>query len=139
MIPGPVDGGPSHCNIKIILSSDTPRYSSVSLFRRLARMPIYQCELLLILSFLFTSASAALINVTVDDEAADPSSGSKISYGSGGAFGPKCSRCAAQPDAGQAYKGSWHDATPDSLVTTPQNATFRFTGKHEGFADITWQ
>lgn len=77
---------------------------------------------------LFTSAT--LVNITVDDNSVDPIS--RILYSPGWNYGPSCQRCQARPDPAETYTQSWHDATFDSSnsnLSTPQNATFKFTGK----------
>lgn len=82
----------------------------------------------LYLFFLYSSSllitSAALVNVTVDDQGTDPRTGSAIVYTPEGTLsvGQQCAGCSTQPDLSQAYQGTWHDAT--SIET----ATFTFTG-----------
>lgn len=94
-----------------------------------------QYGLLWILSSLRTFTSAALVNVTVDDNAGDPVSLFKISYTSSWNYGPDCSGCQAKLDAKQVYMGSWHDATHKSSGIR-QNATFDFIGEHKDVMDI---
>lgn len=81
----------------------------------------------------FASAYGALVNITVDDQGPDPTTGNLISRTSGMSLGQNCGvACDAQPDASQAYNGTWVDTTFDPSRTdehnVPQNATFSFTG-----------
>ncbi|KAI1797505.1 hypothetical protein LXA43DRAFT_877148 [Ganoderma leucocontextum] len=79
-------------------------------------------------------ASAALINITVDDTFGDPFTGNQILYEPQGAWqlGQSCSTCTAHPDKSLAFNGTWHDSTfndaglpdADQLPT----ATFSFVG-----------
>ena len=86
--------------------------------------------LLLYLLICFSAlVSAVLFNVTVDDNTADPVSGSRIIYSANWNYGPDCSRCEAQLDAEQVYMETWHDAT-SRPPSAPQNATFTFTGNN---------
>ena len=77
-------------------------------------------------------STAALVNVTVDDNAFDPRTGVSISYAPSEEWniGPNCSSCAAQPDPMQAYNRTWHDITyrPTEDVDAMQTATFFFNG-----------
>jgi hypothetical protein len=71
-------------------------------------------------------------NVTVDDQGVDPASKSAVSYSSGWSTGQTCPGCEAQPDAKQAYEGTWHDTTYDPAYAgrnIPRNATFEFNGR----------
>ena len=85
-------------------------------------------------SQLLPQASAALVNVTVDDTYGDPFTGNPIIYQPQGAWQPgqSCSTCTAHPDKSLAFNGTWHDSTfndaslPDA-VQLPI-ATFSFTG-----------
>lgn len=105
-------------------------------------MTIFQRALLWILTSLPPFALAVLVNVTVDDDAPDPISGSKILYTQNWNYGPNCSFCATRPDIQQVLMRTWHDATyvynisnpvPPLSTGTPQNATFEFTGKHYAY------
>ncbi|GJE89300.1 hypothetical protein PsYK624_053970 [Phanerochaete sordida] len=75
--------------------------------------------------------SAALVNVTVDDQGADPTSKFELSFNPPWTLGQNCSGCEAQPDPKQVHGGTWSDITYDPSSPTrtfPQNATFDFTG-----------
>ncbi|GJE89290.1 hypothetical protein PsYK624_053870 [Phanerochaete sordida] len=85
---------------------------------------------LLFISSFLTPVFGRLINVTVDDQGADPTTGTVINYEAMWAIGP-CSSCGAKPDANNALDGTWHDTTynPDiPAETLLRNATFNFTG-----------
>lgn len=104
-------------------------------------MTIFKYRSQWILLFLPTFTSAALVNVTVDENAGlgNSVSGFEISYSPSWNYGPDCSFCRARPDVERVYMGSWHDATYDPSKTTPhpQNVTLIFTGKHDDVVDIT--
>ncbi|GJE89253.1 hypothetical protein PsYK624_053490 [Phanerochaete sordida] len=76
-------------------------------------------------------AFAALVNVTVDDQGADPTSKYGFSFNPPWIIGQNCPGCEAKPDPKQAHGGTWSDITYDPSSPTrtiPQNATFDFTG-----------
>ncbi|GJE89305.1 hypothetical protein PsYK624_054020 [Phanerochaete sordida] len=75
------------------------------------------------------------VNVTVDDQGSDSTTGEKINYEGDWAIGPNCLNstlpCGARPDPNQALDGTWHDTTYNPSVLSqviPRNATFKFTG-----------
>lgn len=80
-----------------------------------------------------TSAFAALLNVTVDDQGTDPTTGEGIGYEGPWQVEPGCFDCYARPDGNQAHDGTWHD-TEYNANYPPQdvsrNVTFTFTGTH---------
>lgn len=80
----------------------------------------------------FYERCSALYNVTVDDSGFDPLTGAAIHYGVDWDYGPTCTKCLAQPEAGEAYNDTWHDAsylsTSSSDNNIPQTMTFQFTG-----------
>ncbi|GJE89328.1 hypothetical protein PsYK624_054270 [Phanerochaete sordida] len=81
----------------------------------------------------FISTYGALVNITVDDQGVDPTTGNFISRTSGMSLGQNCNAsCDARPDASQAFNGTWLDTTFDPSRNDghniPQNATFSFTG-----------
>lgn len=87
---------------------------------------------LTLFSLIHFFASATLVNITVDDNSVDSVSGSRIIYSQGWNYGPSCQSCEARPNPAETFMQSWHDTTFASSnpnLTTPQNATFKFTGK----------
>ena len=102
------------------------------------------CNFDLVMSFLLAilaSACAFVImvigvptNVTVDDQGFDPTTKYAVSYWPNSSYwslGQTCTGCESQPDAKQAYEGTWHDTTYDPAYAgrnIPRNATFEFTG-----------
>ncbi|GJE96838.1 hypothetical protein PsYK624_130450 [Phanerochaete sordida] len=83
----------------------------------------------------FTLARGALVNVTVDDDGSDLTTGARINYEGDWAIGPACVNstidCEASLDATQVRDGTWHGTTYDPSIssqTIPGNATFSFTG-----------
>ncbi|GJE89217.1 hypothetical protein PsYK624_053120 [Phanerochaete sordida] len=95
-------------------------------------IPLFSCRYILAF-FTFVHlcpALGALINVTVDDQGSDSTTGTSIVYEAQWAIGP-CSTCGAQPDPNNAIDGTWHDTTYNPSVpaqTLLRNATFEFTG-----------
>ncbi|KAJ3556234.1 hypothetical protein NM688_g2137 [Phlebia brevispora] len=77
-------------------------------------------------------ARSALINVTVDDNSPDPTTGLSITYAPSGewSFGPDCSSCTAKPDPTKALDGTWHDVSffPSVDANVTQTATLVFNG-----------
>lgn len=79
-------------------------------------------------------ASAALVNVTVDDTFGDPSTGKQVVYSPQGAWQPGqfCTTCTAHPDKSLAFNGTWHDSTFNDAglpgTTQLPVATFSFVG-----------
>ncbi|OJT13238.1 hypothetical protein TRAPUB_10257 [Trametes pubescens] len=74
------------------------------------------------------SASAALVNVTIDDTFGDESNGNQITYEPSTLWnvGQNCTGCTAHPDPALALKGTWHDSTyNDTQSNDPsvQNST----------------
>ncbi|GJE89215.1 hypothetical protein PsYK624_053100 [Phanerochaete sordida] len=89
-----------------------------------------RCILALLTLIHLSPVLGALINVTVDDQGIDPTTGTSIVYEAQWAIGP-CSFCGAQPDANMALDGTWHDTTYNvnsPTETLLRNATFEFTG-----------
>ncbi|KAJ7585677.1 hypothetical protein C8J56DRAFT_788566 [Mycena floridula] len=88
------------------------------------------------LAFFIYSASAVLVNVTIDDTFGDPTTGNKIQYSppSSWNLGGDCNGCSAYPSAAQAYLHTWQDGTfnKDSGSNPNPNqvllATVPFTG-----------
>ena len=78
-----------------------------------------------------------LQNVTIDDEYGDFQTGVKPTYlevgGCGWKQGSKCTDCFAQPDASQAFNGTWHDATYHEEDGNYCGINLEFTGKHHTF------
>ncbi|GJE89265.1 hypothetical protein PsYK624_053620 [Phanerochaete sordida] len=81
------------------------------------------------------TALGALVNVTVDDEGSDLTTGERINYEGDWAVGPACVdsivACEASPDVTQVRDGSWHGTTHNPNIpsqTVPGNATFSFNG-----------
>ena len=66
--------------------------------------------LLWILS-LSTCSLSVLVNVSIDDTLGDETNNHKILYTNEWKFGQSCVDCTAKPDADQAYRNTWHDAT----------------------------
>ena len=93
----------------------------------------YSRAILSAVFFRLCLTSAALLNVTVDDQGDDPTTTYGVSYTANDwNIGQTCKGCQAQPDASMAHGGTWHDATYDPSIAsraTPQNATFDFTGE----------
>ncbi|KAI0825218.1 hypothetical protein BC628DRAFT_255421 [Trametes gibbosa] len=59
-------------------------------------------------------ASAALVNITIDDTFGDESNGNKINYNSPSLLwnvGQDCPACTAQPNPKLVSNGTWHDST----------------------------
>lgn len=80
-----------------------------------------------------TPVFATSVNVTVDDQGTDSTTGASISYEGPWNLQPGCPDCSAMPDGKQAHDGTWHDAkynvnNPTQIVSL--NATFNFTGAH---------
>jgi len=73
------------------------------------------------ISILFLNVSrlvlSVLTNISIDDASSDPLTGTRITYGltndvtGGWNVGQACSGCFAQPDASQAFNGTWHDSS----------------------------
>ena len=86
----------------------------------------------------FSPATAHLVNVTVDDDGADPLTGERITYFTNTwVQGAQCPLCWAQPNASQTYSGTWHDATyrpgaTEANEVDTQTAQFNFTGAFDG-------
>lgn len=76
--------------------------------------------------------STAALNVTVDDQGADPNTGQRIAYSTGWNTGQSCSKCQIVPDETMAYMSTWSDATSDVDVIT-QAAAFTFSGAPSSF------
>lgn len=80
------------------------------------------------------STYGRLVNITVDDQATDPTTGqSLIVYSNHFAAGQDCgSDCASRPNPSQAFDETWHDVTydpgRDDYHNIPQTATFQFNG-----------
>lgn len=78
--------------------------------------------------------TAALINVTVDDQGTDPRTGAAIAYmptDNNWNIVQDCVACATNPNPVEAMHGTWHDATYSGAVVgqeEPDAATFEFTG-----------
>ncbi|KAF5377227.1 hypothetical protein D9615_006346 [Tricholomella constricta] len=72
---------------------------------------------IIFITLLVLQSQAALQNITIDDTVADPLSGQKIIYQPTGAWnsGADCIRCTARPDESEAFNGTWHDSTFNSL------------------------
>ncbi|PAV23423.1 hypothetical protein PNOK_0049100 [Pyrrhoderma noxium] len=69
---------------------------------------------LCIIPLFITHALAALVNVTIDDQFGDPSTGQHIAYSPEDAWqvGQTCQACTAKPTpAEDAYLGTWSDAS----------------------------
>ena len=66
----------------------------------------------------FPRASAALVNVTIDDTLGDPRTGAQIVYGPAGVWkvGQTCTTCTAHPDPSELVNGTWHDGTFSAAV-----------------------
>ncbi|OCH86686.1 hypothetical protein OBBRIDRAFT_714035, partial [Obba rivulosa] len=83
-----------------------------------------------------SSASGALINVTIDDTFGDMLTGQQFVYSPGNLWnaGQNCSVCLAKLDTSRLQNGTWHDSTffpqaedaPDPNV--PTNASVNFFG-----------
>ncbi|RDX56297.1 hypothetical protein OH76DRAFT_1318572, partial [Lentinus brumalis] len=67
---------------------------------------------------LSSRASAALVNVTIDDTFGDPITRAQIVYDPPGVWkvGQSCTDCTAQPDRSQLTNGTWHDGTFSAAV-----------------------
>ncbi|KAI0336251.1 hypothetical protein GY45DRAFT_1333291 [Cubamyces sp. BRFM 1775] len=76
------------------------------------------------------SASAALVNVTIDDTYGDQTNGAQVTYAPPDAWnvGQSCAACTAHPDPTLAHNGSWHDGTVGAGSTQLLTATARFEG-----------
>lgn len=74
------------------------------------------------------AASAAVINITVDDSSSDPNTGNRIIYGQHWNIGQDCPNCSAQPDKALAYGNSWHDTSSVPVLKSSGPATFNFNG-----------
>ncbi|KAI0771009.1 hypothetical protein BD413DRAFT_72508 [Trametes elegans] len=63
-------------------------------------------------------ASAALVNVTIDDTFGDQATGNQITYGPPGVWkaGQNCTDCTAKVDPAQVSNGTWHDGTFSTVV-----------------------
>ncbi|GJE89345.1 hypothetical protein PsYK624_054440 [Phanerochaete sordida] len=78
-----------------------------------------------------TPTFGALLNVTVDDQGTDPTTGESIGYEGSWQVEPGCFGCQARPDGNQAYGGTWHDTEYDADYPSQhalRNVTFTFTG-----------
>ncbi|KAI0367530.1 hypothetical protein BV20DRAFT_981334 [Pilatotrama ljubarskyi] len=80
-------------------------------------------------------ASAALVNITIDDTLGDESNGNPIVYipATMWSVGQNCSACTARPDSKLAGDGTWHDSTYYGVDTTipasqPASAAVTFEG-----------
>lgn len=76
------------------------------------------------------TASAKIINRTIDDYYGDSVTGLQPVYDQGEwNYGPTCSKCTARPEPADTFMSSWHDST-----TSPANdiisVTLNFTGRH---------
>lgn len=74
-------------------------------------------------------ASAALRNITIDDETGDASNGQPPTYVGRWLQGAACDGCGLKPDPGQAFGGTWHDARVGSTDTTGPAFTLQFSGQ----------
>ncbi|KAI8983377.1 hypothetical protein BD414DRAFT_490726 [Trametes punicea] len=76
------------------------------------------------------SASATLVNVTIDDTFGDESNGSQVVYEPDDAWsaGQTCAACTAHPDSTLARNGTWHDGTTQANSTQLLTAAVRFEG-----------
>ncbi|KAK0198120.1 hypothetical protein F5146DRAFT_73269 [Armillaria mellea] len=92
--------------------------------------------LLCLLSFtlFFSSALAALVNVTVDDQKGDPKTGATVSYtpADAWAISSPCDDCFAQVDPSKAWYTTWHvgkfmPQTNESAVVLQASYTFSGT------------
>lgn len=90
----------------------------------------------LVLAILFfTSApctQAGPVNRTIDDEHGDSIGGGTVLYTPSDEWGQgnTCtSGCAAKPDKGSAFDGTWHDATHDSVRPTDKTVNITFHGQ----------
>ncbi|KAM5539198.1 hypothetical protein V8D89_007071 [Ganoderma adspersum] len=87
------------------------------------------------LSLFFAPASSELVNITVDDQLGDPTTGLVPQYfpddvWNAGSPTENCTRCHLNPqtlDLNQIHNKTWHDATPLNSPT-PTTITVHFTG-----------
>ena len=93
--------------------------------------PIMTFNRILPLLLLVTSVTATLTNRTIDDQYGDSVTRVPPSYSPSGGWsrGAKCSTCAAQPNASQAYGGSWHDSTHHPTDPEPRIVSLSFNGE----------
>jgi hypothetical protein len=80
--------------------------------------------------FFTSGALAGAVNITIDDQNRDATTGAKLSYqpAEQWSFGPQCSDCSIKPDMSKAFDRTWHDVTQQS----PQqevNMTLSFNGQ----------
>lgn len=75
------------------------------------------------------TASAILVNRTIDDQFGDPITGTYPTYSPAEDWQPgaNCSDCSVRPDVTRAFDGTWHDSTyyPGD---SPRTVTVTFTG-----------
>lgn len=91
------------------------------------------------LCFTASFARADLTNVTIDDTYGDIETRAKPVYSSNGwSVGQDCPGCSAQPNASQAFKGSWHDATHHPEDSDPERTVnLTFKGAHSNTSRST--
>ncbi|KAH9891100.1 hypothetical protein C8Q73DRAFT_651697 [Cubamyces lactineus] len=84
------------------------------------------------------SASAALVNVTIDDTYGDPINGAQVTYEPLDAWnvGQSCTACTAHPDPTLAHNGTWHDGTVQAGSTQLLTAMTRFEGALQSFSGV---
>ncbi len=83
--------------------------TSTRFVRLASSMRLLLCSLSL--SLFFSSALATLVNVTVDDQNGDPTTGNTISYTPADAWDVNslpCNSCSTQVDASKAWNETWH-------------------------------
>jgi len=82
-----------------------------------------------ICSWSVPSGRAVLVNVTVDDDAPDPTTGASVVYTPANRWseGQTCKICSAKPPLNSTLMNSWHDSTYTFGGPT-LNASFQFKG-----------
>ena len=76
------------------------------------------------------TASAILVNRTIDDQFGDPITGTYPTYSPADGWQPGagCSVCAVRPDVFKAFDGTWRDTTYHP-GDAPRTVTVTFSGK----------
>lgn len=82
---------------------------------------------LLVFARAFSIVLALQANRTIDDTYGDSVTGLKVVYNSPWNTGQLCPGCRVQPDAAEAFEGTWHDTTTGG---TAHYATMKFNGMY---------
>lgn len=95
-----------------------------------------------VLSFLiiiiqtFSFAFSLRTNRTIDDTYGDSATGLQVAFSNNWNTGQLCPGCGVQPDANEAFEGSWHDTTTPGLSDAAHNVTMRFVGEYRFSSSI---